>query len=94
MTCLCARRQLLAFVTGSDRVPINGLGALHPPFVIHKNGDARCPCPANMSLQAAQQGDGDIHLQIATCLTGSKNLGGVPAVTACPQRIPASMPSC
>lgn len=34
-------RQLLAFVTGSDRVPIDGLGALHPSFVIHKNGDAR-----------------------------------------------------
>lgn len=39
---LLIRRQLLAFVTGSDRVPINGLGALVPPFVIHKNGDARC----------------------------------------------------
>ena len=33
------KRHLLAFCTGSDRVPINGLGALKVPFVIARNGD-------------------------------------------------------
>ena len=32
------RKRLLAFVTGSDRVPIKGLGHLNPPFVISKMG--------------------------------------------------------
>lgn len=32
-------RRLLSFVTGSDRVPIKGLGALVPPFALVKNGD-------------------------------------------------------
>eukprot|EP00208_Stichococcus_sp_RCC1054_P008392 CAMPEP_0206151274 /NCGR_PEP_ID=MMETSP1473-20131121/38734_1 /ASSEMBLY_ACC=CAM_ASM_001109 /TAXON_ID=1461547 /ORGANISM="Stichococcus sp, Strain RCC1054" /LENGTH=645 /DNA_ID=CAMNT_0053548813 /DNA_START=284 /DNA_END=2221 /DNA_ORIENTATION=+ len=33
------QRRLLSFVTGSDRVPIKGLGALTPPFALVKNGD-------------------------------------------------------
>ena len=32
------KRRLLTFVTGSDRVPIEGLRALQPPFTISKNG--------------------------------------------------------
>lgn len=32
------QKLLLQFVTGSDRVPIKGLGALNPPFVISKMG--------------------------------------------------------
>ena len=34
------KKQLLAFVTGSDRVPLRGLAALEPPFVISRNGGA------------------------------------------------------
>jgi hypothetical protein len=30
------KRQLLFFVTGSDRVPIKGVGHLNPPFVISR----------------------------------------------------------
>jgi hypothetical protein len=30
------KRRLLAFVTGSDRVPIKGLAHLNPPFVISR----------------------------------------------------------
>jgi ubiquitin-protein ligase E3 A len=30
------KRKLLAFVTGSDRVPIKGLAHLNPPFVISR----------------------------------------------------------
>jgi hypothetical protein len=30
------QQQLLAFVTGSDRVPIKGLAALNPPLVISR----------------------------------------------------------
>ena len=32
------KRQLLTFVTGSDRVPIEGLKNLQPPFTISRNG--------------------------------------------------------
>ncbi|KAL6756665.1 hypothetical protein V8C86DRAFT_2644732 [Haematococcus lacustris] len=32
------KKRLLAFVTGSDRVPIKGLAHLNPPFVISKMG--------------------------------------------------------
>jgi ubiquitin-protein ligase E3 A len=32
------KKRLLFFVTGSDRVPINGLASLHPQFVVAKNG--------------------------------------------------------
>jgi ubiquitin-protein ligase E3 A len=32
------KKRLLAFVTGSDRVPIKGLGHLNPPFIISKMG--------------------------------------------------------
>ncbi|KAI8470880.1 MAG: hypothetical protein J3K34DRAFT_451731 [Monoraphidium minutum] len=32
------RKRLLSFITGTDRVPIRGLGALSPPFVITPNG--------------------------------------------------------
>ena len=34
------KKLLLAFVTGSDRVPIRGLASLQPPFVISRNGPA------------------------------------------------------
>ena len=34
------KKRLLAFVTGSDRVPIRGLASLQPPFVISRNGPA------------------------------------------------------
>ena len=33
-----AKKRLLFFATGSDRIPINGLGSLNPPFTINKNG--------------------------------------------------------
>lgn len=33
------KKRLLSFITGSDRVPIKGLGHLSPPFVIARNGD-------------------------------------------------------
>jgi hypothetical protein len=36
------QKRLLAFVTGSDRVPIKGLGALNPPFVISRCGRLIC----------------------------------------------------
>ncbi len=32
------KKQLLFFVTGSDRVPIKGLAHLNPPFVISRMG--------------------------------------------------------
>ena len=32
------KRQFLQFVTGSERVPVGGLVALRPPFLIAKNG--------------------------------------------------------
>lgn len=32
------QKRLLFFITGSDRVPIKGLGHLSPPFVISRNG--------------------------------------------------------
>lgn len=32
------KKKLLLFVTSSERVPINGLSALSPPFCISKNG--------------------------------------------------------
>ena len=32
------KKRLLFFVTGSDRVPIKGLGHLNPPFVISRWG--------------------------------------------------------
>ncbi len=35
------QKRLLAFVTGSDRVPIKGLGALNPPFVISRRGGVK-----------------------------------------------------
>ena len=39
------QKRLLFFMTGSDRVPIKGLGHLTPPFVISRNGseDSRLP---------------------------------------------------
>ncbi len=39
------QKQLLFFITGSDRVPIKGLAHLSPPFVISRNGghSARLP---------------------------------------------------
>eukprot|EP00878_Enallax_costatus_P019059 GHUV01020096.1.p1 GENE.GHUV01020096.1~~GHUV01020096.1.p1 ORF type:complete len:379 (+),score=90.25 GHUV01020096.1:952-2088(+) len=39
------QKRLLFFITGSDRVPIKGLGHLSPPFVISRNGseDSRLP---------------------------------------------------
>eukprot|EP00878_Enallax_costatus_P031309 GHUV01034231.1.p1 GENE.GHUV01034231.1~~GHUV01034231.1.p1 ORF type:complete len:159 (-),score=19.32 GHUV01034231.1:358-834(-) len=39
------QKRLLFFITGSDRVPIKGLGHLSPPFVISRNGseDSRPP---------------------------------------------------
>lgn len=48
-------RQLLEFVTSSDRVPVNGVGSIN--FTIQKNGDedlvsTLCPspiCPASLS---------------------------------------------
>ena len=36
------KRNLLSFVTGSDRVPVKGLGSL--PFVIARNGTRFCQC--------------------------------------------------
>ena len=35
------KKRLLAFVTGSDRVPIKGLAHLNPPFVISRWGGER-----------------------------------------------------
>eukprot|EP00798_Chlamydomonas_sp_ICE-L_P020115 gene20115-26841_t len=32
------KKKFLSFVTGSDRVPIKGLGHLNPPFVISRMG--------------------------------------------------------
>ena len=32
------KRRLLSFITGSDRVPIDGLRNLRPPFTISRNG--------------------------------------------------------
>lgn len=39
------QKRLLFFITGSDRVPIKGLGHLTPQFVISRNGseDSRLP---------------------------------------------------
>ncbi|KAK9795199.1 hypothetical protein WJX73_005563 [Symbiochloris irregularis] len=34
-----AKRKLLGFITGSDRVPVDGLRNLKPPFTISRNGD-------------------------------------------------------
>lgn len=95
-----ACRQLLAFVTGSDRVPINGLGALHPPFVIHRNGDARCPVVTACHCRNVHCQQGSGHAHPAACpaawrlLDCRQHLLPIPAVTACQRRTPASMPSC
>lgn len=46
-------RQLLEFVTSSDRVPVNGIGSVN--FTIQKNGDEDlvrnfCPLPPASSF--------------------------------------------
>ncbi len=44
------QKRLLFFVTGSDRVPIKGLAALNPPFVISRAGGRR-GCRAGMHVK-------------------------------------------
>jgi ubiquitin-protein ligase E3 A len=39
------QKRLLFFITGSDRVPIKGLGHLSPPFVISRNGNDNTRLP-------------------------------------------------
>jgi hypothetical protein len=47
-----AKKRLLFFVTGSDRVPIKGLGHLNPPFVV-----SRC-LPQGWARAAGRAGGG------------------------------------
>ncbi|KAF8058355.1 UBE3A [Scenedesmus sp. PABB004] len=75
-----ARKRLLFFITGSDRVPIKGLGHLSPPFVISRNGadGARLPtahtCFNHLLLPAYADRD-TLRSRLLTALDNAEGFG-------------------
>ncbi len=74
------KKQLLAFVTGSDRVPLRGLAALQPPFAISRNGGASDRLPTahtcfNHLLLPAYADKATLQDRLETAIVNSQGFG-------------------
>jgi len=74
------QKRLLFFITGSDRVPIKGLGHLTPQFVISRNGseDSRLPTAHtcfNHLLLPSYSGKETLRLRLMLALENAEGFG-------------------
>jgi ubiquitin-protein ligase E3 A len=74
------QKRLLFFITGSDRVPIKGLGHLSPPFVVSRNGadDLRLPTAHtcfNHLLLPAYSDRGVLRARLLLALENAEGFG-------------------
>ncbi|CEP01414.1 unnamed protein product (mitochondrion) [Plasmodiophora brassicae] len=74
------KRRFLSFCTGSDRVPINGLGSLRVPFIIARNGGDSDRLPTshtcfNHLLLPAYSTLGKLRERLLTAIQNSEGFG-------------------